>query len=153
MDYSRADPLSDNWLAYWRLMTNTAYVRAYAAHLDDLLAFRNAQLSASLISSDSFSELQNLTIELLDRRNAVRQPWLPTKEESKVSDYSSFREAWKELVHFDPEDEDALAEWAQKVENVLSDQNTSSTDEDVQAAIARRAAEVRAKRRAQRGQR
>jgi hypothetical protein len=145
--------LSDNWLSYWRLMTNTAYVRLYTEHLDSILAFRNAQISASLISSDSFNELQTTTIELLDKRNALRQPWLPTKDESRLTDYEAFRETWKELVHFDPEDEDALAEWSQKVENVLSDQNTPNQGEDEQAAIARRAAELRARRRAQRGQR
>ena len=72
--------------------------------------FQLALVSSSKLSSEDFSKLQKECKELFADLEGSLRPWLGRSSEDRhTKDVGSFKEQWKELMGFDPDDLEAKA--------------------------------------------
>lgn len=155
IDYSRANPLDPHWLSYWKLLIDVAARRCVEKQVETQIAFRIGQIVLPYVTSENSVEMQKDTLERIDMLARLRQPWLPNREDTDKQLAAEFHELWKEYVGFDIDDDEAVAEWGKKVENVLkaAAQEGGAAASEAQRLtdlVQQRALAVRQKRRKQR---
>jgi len=137
------------------MMIDTAHNRSQEKQYEAHISFCLAQMLLPFLDPAKSTDLQSLALERIDDYTRIRQTWLPSRDEKDKNLADDFRAAWKQLTNIDLDDEAAVAEWAEKVENTLRAQSQEGSDADdathVSQLIRQRASAVRAKRRQQRG--
>ena len=78
--------------------------------------FQLALVSSSKLSSEDFSKLQKECKELFADLEGSLRPWLGRSSEDRhTKDVVSFKEQWKALMGFDPDDLEAKAKWEKEI--------------------------------------
>ena len=78
--------------------------------------FQLALVSSSKLSSEDFSKLQKECKQLFADLEGSLRPWLGRSSEDRhTKDVVSFKEQWKALMGFDPDDLEAKAKWEKEI--------------------------------------
>lgn len=81
--------------------------------------FQLALVSSSKLSSEDFSKLQKECKELFADLEGSLRPWLGRSSEDRhTKDVVNFKEQWKAMMGFDPDDLEAKAKWEKEIVEV-----------------------------------
>jgi len=142
MDFRYFDRFNPKWWQMWRYqikhLTNEDNHRLTQLRFNCYLAY----VSSSRISSEAFNKKQKEIISLYEDMRGELRPWLGrTAEERHVSEYAQFREDWKRVTGFDPEDKEAMAVWENEVLGGM-DAKATKGQAEMEAAQAQLAASL-----------
>lgn len=116
MDYRKADPLDPTWWKHWRYLVRAMDDATHEALYQRAYEFQLALVSNSRISSEDFTRVQKDAKELFGDMEGHLRPWLGrTKDERRGKEAETFREQWKDLAGFDPQDRVAVEAWGEEV--------------------------------------
>ena len=107
--------------------------------------FSNALVSNSKLSPDSFSSVQRNSKELYEDMTYNQHSWIGTKEDREIAERDRFAEQWKAISGFELDDQEAKAEWEDKLRNYQSDSKSDAFKAEQELDVVR--ANFEAKRR------
>ena len=104
------------WWTRWKYLIRAMEESSREKLLQHAYEFQLALVSSSKLSSEDFSKLQKECKQLFaDLEGSVR-PWLGRSSEDRhTKDVVSFKEQWKALMGFDPDDLEAKAKWEKEI--------------------------------------
>jgi hypothetical protein len=121
IDYSKADLHSSMWWTRWKYLIRAMEETSREKLLHHAYEFHLALVSSSKLSSEDFSKLQRECKELFADIEGSLRPWLGRSSEDRhTKNVSSFKEQWKALTGFDPDDAEAKAKWEKEIEKLAS---------------------------------
>lgn len=121
IDYSKADLHSSMWWTRWKYLIRALEEDSREKLLYHAYEFQLALVSSSKLSSEDFSKLQKECKELFADLEGSLRPWLGRSSEDRhTNDVVNFKEQWKALAGFDPDDAEAKAKWEKEVEGLAS---------------------------------
>ena len=121
MDYRKSDPLDPTWWKHWRYLVRAMDDATHEALYRRAYEFQLALVSNSRISADDFTRVQKDAKELFGDMEGHLRPWLGrTKDERVGKEAEIFREQWKALAGFDPQDREAVANWSDELRKVTA---------------------------------
>ena len=119
MDYRKSDPLDPTWWKHWRYLVRAMDDATHEALYQRAYEFQLALVSNSRISSEDFTRVQKDAKELFGDMEGHLRPWLGrTKDERVGKELETFREQWKALAGFDPQDREAVTAWGEELSKV-----------------------------------
>ena len=156
IDYSKADIHNDMWWKRWRYLLNSMASVERGELLKQAYQFSNALVSNSKLSPDSFSSVQRNSKELYEDITYNQNSWIGTKEDREIAEKEKFAEQWKAISGFELDDQEAKAEWEEKLRNYQSESKSEAFKaeqqmEDVRANFEAKRREILDKRRKQQG--
>lgn len=139
IDYSTADLNSRMWWTRWRYLIRAMEESSREKLLHYAYEFQLALVSSSKLSSEDFSKLQRECKELFADLEGSLRPWLGrSSEERHTNEVINFKEQWKALAGFDPDDLEAKAVWEKQLEtesltvaNRVKDSDKKAADNEV----------------------
>lgn len=152
IDYSEADLNSPMWWRRWRYLLQAMTEVEHGELLQTAYDFQLALISNSKISPENFTKLQGEAKDTFVDIESTYKPWLGrNKEDRKVRDSEKFKQEWEAIAGFSVDDEEAMAAWEEKVNELtgqtLRDHNAEEEKERKQAAsfaeVAKRVQEKR----------
>jgi hypothetical protein len=121
IDYSKADLHSSMWWTRWKYLIRALEEDSREKLLYHAYEFQLALVSSSKLSSEDFSKLQKECKELFADLEGSLRPWLGRSSEDRhTKDVVNFKEQWKALAGFDPDDAEAKAKWEKEIEGLAS---------------------------------
>lgn len=104
------------WWARWKYLIRAMEESSREKLLHHAYEFQLALVSSSKLSSEDFSKLQKECKELFADLEGSLRPWLGRSSEDRhTKDVVSFKEQWKALMGFDPDDLEAKAKWEKEI--------------------------------------
>ena len=104
------------WWTRWKYLIRAMEESSREKLLHHAYEFQLALVSSSKLSSEDFSKLQKECKELFADLEGSLRPWLGRSSEDRhTKDVGSFKEQWKALMGFDPDDLEAKAKWEKEV--------------------------------------
>ena len=129
----------------------------YGDLLQKAYDFQLALVSNPRISPEDFSSVQREAKEIFKDMEGVYRPWLGrSKEDRQKKEVAEFKQQWKSLAGFDPDDRDALDKWSDSLaehstkvaERVAAEQKA---EQERMENYTKRLADIKAKRSRQQG--
>jgi hypothetical protein len=121
VDYRKADPLDPTWWKHWRYLVRAMDDATHEALYQRAYEFQLALVSNSRISAEDFTRVQKAAKELFGDMEGHLRPWLGrTKDERAGKEAETFREQWKAVAGFDPQDREAVAAWGEELRKVTA---------------------------------
>lgn len=104
------------WWTRWKYLIRAMEESSREKLLHHAYEFQLALVSSSKLSSEDFSKLQKECKELFADLEGSLRPWLGRSSEDRhTRDVVSFKEQWKALMGFDPDDLEAKAKWEKEI--------------------------------------
>ena len=104
------------WWTRWKYLIRAMEESSREKLLHHAYEFQLALVSSSKLSSEDFSKLQKECKELFADLEGSLRPWLGRSSEDRhTKDVVSFKEQWKALMGFDPDDLEAKAKWEKEI--------------------------------------
>jgi len=126
------------WWTRWKYLIRAMEESSREKLLHHAYEFQLALVSSSKLSSEDFSKLQKECKELFADLEGSLRPWLGRSSEDRhTKDVVNFKEQWKALMGFDPDDLEAKAKWEKEIgeaaasvaNRVVSTQNEAAAQE------------------------
>lgn len=109
------------WWTRWKYLIRAMEETSREKLLHHAYEFQLALVSSSKLSSEDFSKLQKECKELFADLEGSLRPWLGRSSEDRhTKDVVNFKEQWKALAGFDPDDAEAKAKWEKEIEGLAS---------------------------------
>jgi hypothetical protein len=123
IDYREADWRNPMWWKRWRYLTQNMENQIQAQLVESVYNYQLALMSNSMLSPENFNKVQKEACELFERLEDNLKPWLSkVKVDREKEESDNFKENWKRLVGFDPNDRQAVANWEKSIKAVLQEQ-------------------------------
>ena len=104
------------WWTRWKYLIRAMEESSREKLLQHAYEFQLALVSSSKLSSEDFSKLQKECKQLFADLEGSLRPWLGRSSEDRhTKDVVSFKEQWKALMGFDPDDLEAKAKWDKEI--------------------------------------
>ena len=104
------------WWTRWKYLIRAMEESSREKLLQHAYEFQLALVSSSKLSSEDFSKLQKECKQLFADLEGSLRPWLGRSSEDRhTKDVVSFKEQWKALMGFDPDDLEAKAKWEKEI--------------------------------------
>ena len=104
------------WWTRWKYLIRAMEESSREKLLHHAYEFQLALVSSSKLSSEDFSKLQKECKQLFADLEGSLRPWLGRSSEDRhTKDVVSFKEQWKALMGFDPDDLEAKAKWEKEI--------------------------------------
>ena len=104
------------WWTRWKYLIRAMEQSSREKLLHHAYEFQLALVSSSKLSSEDFSKLQKECKQLFADLEGSLRPWLGRSSEDRhTKDVVSFKEQWKALMGFDPDDLEAKAKWEKEI--------------------------------------
>lgn len=107
------------WWTRWKYLIRAMEETSREKLLHHAYEFQLALVSSSKLSSEDFSKLQKECKELFADLEGSLRPWLGRSSEDRhTKDVVNFKEQWKAMMGFDPDDLEAKAKWEKEIVEV-----------------------------------
>lgn len=107
------------WWTRWKYLIRAMEETSREKLLHNAYEFQLALVSSSKLSSEDFSKLQKECKELFADLEGSLRPWLGRSSEDRhTKDVVNFKEQWKAMMGFDPDDLEAKAKWEKEIVEV-----------------------------------
>jgi hypothetical protein len=104
------------WWTRWKYLIRAMEETSREKLLHHAYEFQLALVSSSKLSSEDFSKLQKECKELFADLEGSLRPWLGRSSEDRhTKDVVNFKEQWKAMMGFDPDDLEAKAKWEKEI--------------------------------------
>ena len=104
--------------------------------LDRAYNFQLALVSHGNLGSDGFVKVQKEAKELFKDIEGEARPWLgrSSREDRTAQEKESFNAAWEDVTGFAMDDQEAIAEWEDKLEEVMATSSDGLKNKEMEEA-------------------